>query len=50
MSDEHYQMLRDAFPLDNINSNENSWEDVTMANMINLFKFWISGEKSILII
>jgi hypothetical protein len=46
MSDENYQILKDSFPLDNINGNDNSWEDLTMANMTNLFKYYFSGERS----
>lgn len=46
MSEDHYQILKDSFPLDNINGNDNSWEDLTMANMTNLFKYYFSGERS----
>lgn len=49
LSDEHFQILRDSFPLDNTSlnssSNENSWQDVTLANMTNLFKYYFSGER-----
>ena len=36
LSEEEYQLLRNVFPLDSINDNENSWEDITYANMVNL--------------
>jgi hypothetical protein len=47
LSDEHFQILKDSFPLDIIDSIEYSWEDVTITNMANLFKYYFSGEKSI---
>ena len=46
MKDDHYSILRDSFPLDNISYNENSWEDITLANMTNLFKFYFSQDKT----
>jgi hypothetical protein len=46
MSDEHYAILRDAFPLDNPYGNENTWEDLTFANMTNIFKFYFSKDKT----
>ena len=36
LNEEEYQLLKGIFPLDNINNNENTWEDVTYYNMINL--------------
>ena len=36
LSDDEYDLLKNVFPLDNINNNENSWEDVTYFNMMNL--------------
>ena len=46
MSDEHYQIIKDTFPLDNANGNENSWEDLTFTNMTNLFKYYFSNDKT----
>ena len=48
MSEEHYQIVRAAFPLDHINDNEYSWEDVTMANMTNLIVFYFKKGKTAL--
>ena len=36
LNDEEYLLLRNVFPLDSINNNESSWEDITYANMTNL--------------
>ena len=36
LNDDEYDLLKSVFPLDNINNNENSWEDVTYFNMTNL--------------
>ena len=36
LNDEEYQIFKGVLPLDNINNNENTWEDVTYYNMINL--------------
>ena len=36
LNDEEYQIFKGTFPLDNINNNENTWEDVTYYNMKNL--------------
>ena len=36
LSEDEYQLLRNVFPLDSINDNESSWEDITYANMVNL--------------
>ena len=36
LNDEEYQIFKGIFPLDNINNNENTWEDVTYYNMKNL--------------
>jgi hypothetical protein len=35
LNEEEYLLLKSIFPLDNINNNENTWEDVTYYNMIN---------------
>jgi hypothetical protein len=48
MSEEHYQIIRAAFPLDHINDNEYSWEDVTMANMTNIIVFYFKKGKTAL--
>ena len=45
LSEEEYQLLRNVFPLDSINDNESSWEDITYANMINLIALY-SKEKN----
>ena len=36
LNEEEYSLLKSVFPLDNINNNENTWEDVTYYNMVNL--------------
>ena len=36
LNEEEYLLLKSIFPLDNINNNENTWEDVTYYNMVNL--------------
>ena len=36
LNEEEYNLLKSVFPLDNINNNENTWEDVTYYNMVNL--------------
>ena len=36
LNDEEYLIFKGIFPLDNINNNENTWEDVTYYNMKNL--------------
>ena len=36
LNDEEYQIFKGVLPLDNINNNENTWEDVTYYNMKNL--------------
>ncbi len=46
MSEEHYYILKDSFPLDSPNGNENTWEDLTFANMTNLFKFYFTKDKT----
>jgi hypothetical protein len=48
MSEGHYQIVRAAFPLDHINDNEYSWEDVTMANMTNIIVFYFKKGKTAL--
>ena len=45
LNDEQYQIIRNAFPLDNIHNNENSWEDVTLANMGNLILYYFKEGK-----
>ena len=36
LNDEEYQLFKGVLPLDNINNNENTWEDITYYNMKNL--------------
>ena len=36
LNDEEYQIFKGVLPLDNINNNENTWEDITYYNMKNL--------------
>ena len=36
LNEEEYQLFKSIFPLDNINNNENTWEDITYYNMKNL--------------
>jgi hypothetical protein len=46
MNDDNYQILKDAFPLENILTNtENSWHDISFTNMTNIFKYYYSNEK-----
>ena len=45
LNDEEYQLLRNVFPLDSINNNESSWEDITYANMINLNMFYFEEKN-----
>lgn len=45
MSEDHYQTVRCAFPLDNINENENSWEEVTLTNMGNMILYYFKNER-----
>ena len=47
MSEEHYQILKGAFPLDNVSNNENSWEDITVANMGNLILYYFKGSNNL---
>lgn len=47
MSDEHYYILKNAFPLDNIHSNENCWEEVTVTNMCNLILFYFKKNNNL---
>lgn len=43
LNEEQYFNIKDTFPLDNIeNLYENSWVDVTLANMTNFFKFYFN--------
>lgn len=43
LNDNNYNIVRDVFPLDNLeNLNTNSWVDVTLANMTNFFKFYLT--------
>jgi hypothetical protein len=45
-NEDNYQVLKDAFPLENILTNtENSWHDITFTNMTNIFKYYFSNEK-----
>ena len=36
LNDEEYQLFKGVLPLDNINNNENTWEDIAYYNMKNL--------------
>lgn len=46
LSDKEYEILRNAFPLDSINSNDNCWEEVTLANMSNLIFYYFKNAPS----
>jgi hypothetical protein len=47
LPEEKYQILKDAFPLENILTNtENSWVDITLTNMTNILKFYFTGDRS----
>ena len=47
MSEEHYQILKGAFPLDNVSNNENSWEDITVVIMGNLIIYNFKGSNNL---
>ena len=47
LSEEEYQLLKNVFPLDSINNNENSWEDITYANMMNLNMYYFEGKNKL---
>ena len=47
LNEEEYQLLKNIFPLDSINNNESSWEDITYANMINLNLFYFEGKNKL---
>ena len=47
LNDEEYQLLRNVFPLDSISNNENSWEDITYANMMNLNMYYFEGKNKL---
>jgi len=47
LNDEEYQLLKNVFPLDSINNNESSWEDITYANMINLNLLYFEGKNKL---
>ena len=47
LNDEEYQLLKSVFPLDSINNNESSWEDITYANMINLNLLYFEGKNKL---
>lgn len=47
LDQQQYYIIKDVFPLDSLeNLMENSWEDVTLANMANFFKFYYSKKDS----
>ena len=48
LNDEQYQIIKSAFPLDNIHNNENTWEDVTLANMGNLILYYFKNGRDTL--
>ena len=47
LNDEEYQLLRNVFPLDSINNNESSWEDITYANMMNLNLYYFEDNNKL---
>ena len=47
LNDEEYQLLRNVFPLDCINNNEKSWEDITYANMMNLNLYYFEDNNKL---
>ena len=47
MSEEHYQILKGVFPLDNVSNNENSWEDITVVIMGNLIIYNFKGSNNL---
>ena len=46
LSEDHYHILKDSFPISALNSSGDSFQDISMANMTNLFKFYFSNDKS----
>ena len=48
LNEEEYQFLKNAFPLDSVNNNEFSWEDITYTNMTNINSLYFE-EKSKLV-
>ena len=47
LNDEEYQLLRNVFPLDSINNNEKSWEDITYVNMMNLNLYYFEDNNKL---
>ena len=47
LNEEEYNLLKSVFPLDNINNNENTWEDVTYYNMINMELIYFEGKDKL---
>ena len=47
LNEEEYLLLKSIFPLDNINNNENTWEDVTYYNMINMELIYFEGKDKL---
>ena len=47
LNEEEYLLLKSLFPLDNINNNENTWEDVTYYNMINMELIYFEGKDKL---
>lgn len=48
LSENEYNIVRDTFPVDNLeNLTENSWADITLANMTNFFKFYFSKSNDL---
>ena len=41
MSEQHYQILKSAFPLDNVSNSDSCWEEVIFANMGNLILYFL---------
>ena len=47
LNEEEYQLFKSIFPLDNINNNENTWEDITYYNMKNLELFYFEEKDKL---
>ena len=47
MSEEHYQILKGAFPLDNVSNSDNCWEEVIFANMGNLILYYFQNSYNL---
>ena len=47
MSEQHYQILKSAFPLDNVSNSDNCWEEVIFANMGNLILYYFKGSNNL---